>query len=791
MTAYRGTIERRLLSKLPCAFALGLAALLAAPGAALANPQGGSIAGGQATIAHTGPVTTIDQKSQKAIINWESFSIGAGETTRFNQSAGTRAIALNRVTGGSASEIRGALQANGGVWLVNPRGVLFGPTAQVDVHSLVATTANILDADFLAGKYDFRSASPDPDAGIRNEGNLSVGEAGLAALVAPSVRNDGFINGRLGTVILAGVPTFTIDFQGDGLVQFAGTSSVSTAPDGAAALAHNTGTIRAEGGSILLTAAAAAGVVADAINTSGLIEARDVSLDGGRIVLAGGPSGRVVVDGTLDAGAAAGAAAGSIEVTGANVVLTDHARLDVSGGGGGGTVAVGGRLDGSGTASEQLIVAPGAQVVADASVAGDGGTIAMRAEDEFVFAGSASARGGPLGGNGGTVDTTAGDGRLLVVGHVDTTAPAGLAGEWRVAHAREAKVKPGVVYDPAKGGASKYSDGEATISADAINGAAGRIAIRADDLVLIDAAISSADDIVLQGRDVTLRDPLTTTGTVRIIGKYVRSRGDGIIAASRLDLGSEDHAHGGGNIRLRTAVGELAIGPSESGTTRYDQVFIHNHGDLAIGEIDSSGIDVGSLFLEVDGVLSVLRPIKASSAGDALVIVTDRFVNGAGPAALQAPQGRWIVYSVDPVLDARGSVDGSFLFDRNFASTPPDQLGVSGNVFVYQLSPVLPPVLPPAPSALPVAGMPTIQTPAPLGPSPSLAPAQRRLTDEQIAEVTRATTIPYDDIGAVAEADIGAARLVTVAPPAESAEDEDLLFASDGNQELWGLSGGR
>lgn len=752
---------------------VALAALFAAPASVLANPQGGSVAGGQATITHSGPLTTIDQQSEKAILNWDSFSIGSGETTRFNQAAGARAIALNRVTGGNPSEIRGALQANGGVWLVNPQGVLFGPTAQVDVHSLLATTSNILDSDFLAGRYDFNAASAHANAGIHNQGSLSVGEAGLAALVAPSVRNDGVINGRLATVILAGVPTFTIDFQGDGLVQFAATSAVGAAPEGAAALVHNTGAIHADGGNVLLTAAAATGVVADVINTSGLIEARGVALDAGKIVLAGGPSGRVVVDGALDAGSATGGG-GGIEVGGESIVLTDRARLDASGAAAGGAIALGQRLDGSGAASERLIVAPGARVSADALVAGDAGTITMRAEDEFVFAGSAYARGGPLGGNGGVVETTAGDGRLLAVGHVDTGAPAGMPGEWRIEHARQAKVRDGVAYDPANGGAGKYNDGEATISAAAVNGAGGRIAIRAGDLVLIDAAVVRSSDILLAGRDVTVRDPLTTSGTVRIVGKFVRSRDGGIITASRLDLRSVDRVHGGGNVSLRTAVGELAIGPAEGGT-RYDRVFIHNDGNLAIGEIDSSGIDVGSLYLEVDGALTLLRPIKVSAEGDALVVITERFINAAGPSALQAPQGRWIVYSVDPVEDDRGNIDGAFVFDRDVASAPPDRLGVPGNVFVYQRPEAAPPPSPPP-------------APPPAPPSPLARPG---LTDEQIAEVTRATTVPYDDIGDGVAVDIGAARIVSVAPPAESGEDEDLLFSSDGNQELWGLSGGR
>ncbi len=82
----------------------------------------------------------IIQESPKAIINWEKFNIGIGETTEFRQPS-NRAIVLNRVTGQNASLIQGALKANGQVWLINPSGILFGPSAKVDVAGLLATTS--------------------------------------------------------------------------------------------------------------------------------------------------------------------------------------------------------------------------------------------------------------------------------------------------------------------------------------------------------------------------------------------------------------------------------------------------------------------------------------------------------------------------------------------------------------------------------------------------------------------------------------------------------------------------
>lgn len=736
--------HRRSPRKRPAALPV-LVLVLAAAAPAAAGPSGEQLVGGSAIVSRSGTTTTIDQTSDKAILNWDSFSIGGGETTRFNQ-PGRGSIALNRVTGGDASAIDGQLLANGGVWLVNPNGVFFGAGSRVDVHSLIATTANILDSDFLADRYAFGAASPNPDAGVVNQGTLTVGAAGLAALVAPHVRNDGVINGRLGQVILAGVPTFTLDLAGDGLVQFAATSAVTAAPAGAGALVENTGTIQADGGSVRLTAAAASGVIDTVINTSGVIEARGIAEGPGGIVLDGGGAGRVVVaGGRLDAGAAeAGAAAGSIAITGAKVV-----------------------------------VEPAATLATDASGSGDGGEIALKADAELAFAGRASARGGAVMGDGGSVltETIARDARLLATGRVDTTAAAGRTGTWFITHADNTHVHANVVYDPAKGGAGKYPAHRATVAADAINQSPTRVSLKARDLVLINAAVATNEDIGIDGQFVTLKQSLSTTGTVRIVGKFVRGYGDAVISAARLDLSSRDHTHPVGDVILKTDVDELAIGASATGQTRFNRVEIRNQGDLTVGQIDASGIDVGSLLLEVDGTLNVLRPIRAQASGDALVIVTDRFVNGVGAEALQAPQGRWLVYSVDPVTDERGGAAGEVVFNRDFDSSPPESLGVSGNAFVYSRAPASTPAAEPAPASPAAAA--------------AVPPSRPSLTAQQFAEATQATTIPFDDAAeSAALADVDVSRLVTMAPAAE-ASDDDLLFANDGNRALWGLSGGR
>src|ERR1700739_175672 len=97
----------------------------AAPFAVLANPTGGQVVGGSATIGSAGANgVVINQSSQKAIINWQQFNVGSGQYVQFVQ-PNSSSVVLNRVTGSNASSIFGDLIANGQVFLVNPNGVYF------------------------------------------------------------------------------------------------------------------------------------------------------------------------------------------------------------------------------------------------------------------------------------------------------------------------------------------------------------------------------------------------------------------------------------------------------------------------------------------------------------------------------------------------------------------------------------------------------------------------------------------------------------------------------------------
>src|SRR4051812_19922464 len=248
--------------------ALAGTAIVAASSAGLANPKGGLVNAGTATIQNTSP-TQLDivQKTNRAVIDWQSFDIAVGERTNFQQPSAA-AMTLNRVHAADPSTIAGQLNANGSLVLINPNGVVFSRGSQVNVHSLIATPTDISNANFMAGKMRFDRPSPNPNARVVNEGTITVAEKGLAALVAPGVANSGVIQANLGHVVLAGAETFTVDFYGDGLINFDIGSKVAAGARGAHRAPPNqlffyNRTIKPPGGALPPTPAAAAWVLAD------------------------------------------------------------------------------------------------------------------------------------------------------------------------------------------------------------------------------------------------------------------------------------------------------------------------------------------------------------------------------------------------------------------------------------------------------------------------------------------------------------------------------------------------
>lgn len=428
--------------------------------AAVANPLGSQVVGGSANVQGQGtPRVTVTQSTDRAIINWNTFNISKGETTRFIQPSAS-SVTLNRVTGNlGPSFLDGMLSANGRIFLVNPDGILFGANSRIDTAGFLATTNDIKNADLMAGRYQFNIPGR-PDASIINQGMITAQNGGFAALVAPGVRNTGTITARLGSVGLASANGFSLDFYGDKLITLGLADSIAAKVIDVStgqpldALVKNEGKLKANGGRVELTAVAARQVVDSVINNRGVIEANSIGTKNGMIVLGAATASTkpdtatvqtVKLSGELSAaGKRKNSKGGTVVVSGENIEVAS-ATIDSSGQAGGGKVLIGGDVGGgrgnaavaenAKAALESFAVSTASNVTVDAKSRidasatkdGEGGKIVVWSNQATTFDGVIRARGGAEAGSGGFVETS-GKGSLVFNGIVDTSAPRGIFG---------------------------------------------------------------------------------------------------------------------------------------------------------------------------------------------------------------------------------------------------------------------------------------------------------------------------------------------------------------------------
>jgi filamentous hemagglutinin family protein len=254
----------------------------------VASPTGGTVAGGDAAATIMQPdadTTTIQQIQQRVNIDWTSFDTAPGQSVTFDQ-PNASALAINHI-GGAATSFDGTLTANGRIFLINQNGITFGAGAQVNVGSLLATTAEL---DRCKSKHRSFTFSGDGYGSVINNGNITVSDGGFAVLAAPNVENNGFIKADLGQVELDSTNHFTInvDLRGDGLINF--TTPEEWLDDGTNTPGvTSTGTLQSHSGNVYLRANMASEIREGVVNLSGVVDADqfDSTPDGGLTLVAG------------------------------------------------------------------------------------------------------------------------------------------------------------------------------------------------------------------------------------------------------------------------------------------------------------------------------------------------------------------------------------------------------------------------------------------------------------------------------------------------------------------------
>ncbi|MCF6251182.1 MAG: filamentous hemagglutinin N-terminal domain-containing protein [Methylococcaceae bacterium] len=614
-------------------FTAGMAA--ATSGVVIAGPTGGVITHGSGQISNPNAQSTIiNQNSQRLVANWQTYNIRPGETVTYKQ-PNSSAIALNHILDQNPSQIFGSLNANGRVFLVNPNGMYFGKSARVNVGSLVATTLKIDSKKFMNGMNVFGDLNiPAGDGVIVNQGLLQAATGGSISLIAGEVRNEGVIVANLGHVNLASGRKATLDFDGDGLIQFEIQGNIEQNTSQAENAVLNSGEIIANGGQVLLTAAAAKDVFTNVVNNEGIIRANSIENRNGEIFLVGIDAGIVRDSGLLDAsGKDAGETGGTIKLLGEKVGLF-NAELNVSGNAGGGEVLVGGNEQGKGEErnATYTYIDKNTTINADAIEMGDGGKVIVWADDTTRFYGNITAKGGYRFGNGGFVEIS-GKKNLAVRGGVDLSSANGNVGSLLID-------PDDIVIADGAGGAN---DGElGALDGTVAFADGGNVTFTISEQVL--EGLSSLLDILLQANNtITINDLTDNALTLDQTGSVTFQTGTGDFSMNAGDL---IDLTGGANLNIAVGGGISIGGVSTTGSlTMSSSGAITGSGALVIGS--ETSLTAGSANnITLNNAGNDFSSVSINSANDVSLVDLNGLVLGAstvtGNLAVTATTGNII-----------------------------------------------------------------------------------------------------------------------------------------------------
>ena len=370
-------------------------------------PNGNVTIAGDISISSDTQTMTIDQQSDQAIIEWNSFNIGENNTVTFQQPSSS-ASALNRVISGNPTTLAGALNANGKVFVVNENGVYFTPTSTINAHSFAASTLSLSNDNFLNNIFSFNSSNQSSLQSVINKGSITTLDGGFTALLGGAINNEGAINANLGKVGLGAGKEITLDLSGDKFLQVAvpldtATTVVDNEGNTLDSLISHSGTTNAN--TIELDVGSVKNILSQTVNIPGSMVASSAEQKNGKIILSGG--GTTTINGSLQA-----KSKGEITITG------DHLSLN-------GTLDVSDDLPGSMMITSNGVLSVNGNLLANSS-SQKGGSIEMNASAFQQMNESVISANGTEGGSiylsadniisSGTFSTT---GSITAGGHID------------------------------------------------------------------------------------------------------------------------------------------------------------------------------------------------------------------------------------------------------------------------------------------------------------------------------------------------------------------------------------
>lgn len=539
-------------------------------------PDGEQVVSGTIRILRSSNALVVEQRSQRAVIDWRQFNIGIDANVHFDQGSSTGAT-LNRVTGGTTSQIAGSLTATGQVYLVNPNGIVVTSTGKIDVGGgFVASTLDITNDDFLNERTVFNANGS--TGSVINNGIIRAKDGGFIALLAPTVENHGTLSVKAGKIGIGAGERATLDLYGDGFLQVGLSENV----DGYASVGGN---ITAGSGVVEVRASTLRSAMRDVVNLPTSISAKRATVTAGTIVFDSG-GGAAELGGKLDASNPNGVG-GTITLGGRSLALA-NLSVDARGRDAGGTITIGGGRQGADvkglTRAETLHVADTA--IIDASVTsgfGNAGSVTLWSDKRTDFQGVVNAR--SIGGRGGEVEVSSA-GKLVYEGLADLRGAPGLTGN--------------LLLDP-------YN---ITISSGADTGAG--FSANANDTVINTTTLANA--LGTANVTVSTGSAGSQAGDITVANAVSWASGNQLTlnAANTITVNAALSATGGGGIQL-TAGNAVTLNSA-----------------LSVGAGVGSGVVV-----QANDSITALTGSSITTQGQAITLNSDRDASGAGQISLR------------------------------------------------------------------------------------------------------------------------------------------------------------
>ncbi|MDY6803919.1 MAG: CHAT domain-containing protein [Cyanobacteriota bacterium] len=632
--------------------------------------------------------------------SFQQFSLDAGQTANFISAPNIHNI-LGRVTGGDASIINGLIQVTGGnsnLYLMNPAGILFGPSARLDVPaSFSVTTATGIgfgnnwfnavgsnDYHNLVGtpnRYRFDVGKP---GAIVNTGNLELSPGQDLTLTGGGVINTGDISTPGGNVTIAAVEgsdTIRISQPGHLLnLEISRRTGVSPVSQEVSPVSQEVSPVSGQ----QITPLSLPGLLTQGNFNS---HATGMTVNENGIVVLTGPveqasrllpnsPGAAITSGNIDTGArnpVSEGIGGEVNVLGSRVGIL-NANINADGVNGGGNVFIGGDFQGNNRlpASQQTVI-NNSTISANALQNGDGGRVIIWSDGTTRFEGNITATGGEYSGDGGFVEVS-GLERLVVDGNIDVGADNGDTGS--------------ILFDPRNiliddieenideentDIFAEDENGDVTISATQLEELEGEITLKADSDITVNQEINTSESVEFNaGRSININADIDTSSGNGNISLFGNDNGANATnrTAGAANINQRENTTinaGAGNITIQLgSLGEVGDINVENLTTTGRVLVDANGGN--IGRISEQ-----SLITAGNGIFRTTEEGSIGLAAEPLRLQVDNLeaTAGSGGAFFESLQGLnvrgittrgggSIQLSVEGDLTVTGDISSSF-----------------------------------------------------------------------------------------------------------------------------------